>query len=86
MRAPSGRAHDGPQCALTAALHPAVGRFEQDAEVGLQDLGSLAGEPAQAVTRRLDLLAVVADPGDVDGWPQRTRCDQVCYPQGDRYP
>src|SRR6476646_5208543 len=86
VRAPSGRAHDRPQRALATALHHTVGRFKQDAEVGLQDFGALPGEPPQTVAGRIDLLAVVANPGDVDCRTKCTRRDLVRYPQGDRYP
>ncbi len=77
VRAHPGRADERPQRALTAALDDAVRGLEQDREVRPQRVRPGAGEPAEAVARRVDLLAVVAHPGQVDAGVQRPGPDQV---------
>ena len=43
--------------------------------------GAVAGQPAEPVARRLDLLAVVEDPGEVDARVERAGADEVRHPQ-----
>ena len=58
-------AHLDPQRPLATALDGAVGRLHEHGEVGGEQLGSVLGDPAQAVALRVDLLAVVEAVGDI---------------------
>ena len=52
---------------LAAGLDGAVGRFAEQGDVALEQVGPLAEEPPEPVVDRVDLLGLVEDVGDVDG-------------------
>ena len=72
MGALAGRTDVGAHRALAAGLDAGVGRLHEDREVAGEQLGTLAGEPAEPVELRSDLLALVEHVGDVaDGLGDR---------------
>src|SRR5699024_3716004 len=60
-------AHLGAQGAVAAALDPAGGGFAEHGEVAGEPVRVAAGDAAEAVLDRLDLLVDVVHPGDVHG-------------------
>ena len=94
--AAAGGLHAHPQRALAAAVHPAVGRLQQDGEVARQPVGVALDQAPQAVELGGDLLGVVEDEGQVavgrrqrGGEPQldgdaRTSCRRCRSPTAGR--
>ncbi|GMA91706.1 hypothetical protein GCM10025869_22350 [Homoserinibacter gongjuensis] len=56
-----------PDRAIASALDLAARGLTEDGEVGLEQLGVLAGDATETVEGGVDLFVVVPNPGDVDG-------------------
>ena len=65
MGTDTARHHLGTQRPLAAGFDLAPGRLREDREVGGEQLGSLARDPAEPVVDVLDLLTLVEHEGDV---------------------
>jgi hypothetical protein len=65
VRAAALEGEDGAHRALAAGLELAVRGLEEDGEVAVEPAAPLAGHPAEAVERRVDLLVVVEDEREV---------------------